>query len=49
MELMNECLNAFHTEMVVIVGACSLTFREFCACGDPEFFGKRTPLLVDSG
>ena len=35
---------AHSTDMVLLVGTCSLTFREFCACGAPEFFGKKDPI-----
>ena len=41
MELMDKCLIAFRIEMVAIRDACSLTFREFRACGAHEFLGKK--------
>ena len=33
MELLDECLSSFHSNMVALIGARSLTFREFQACG----------------
>ena len=41
MQLMNEHLSALCTEIVGLVGARSLNFREICSCGAPEFFGKK--------
>ena len=48
MGILNERLGAFHTEIMEIVGAHTLSFRESHACGALEFFG-RTPLLVGDG
>lgn len=43
MELLYEHMGTFRTEVVAMVGAHSLTFQEFHACGDPKFFGKKDP------
>lgn len=45
-ELMDERLGAFRTEMVAMVVARSLTFRGFRACGAHEFFMKKDPIVT---
>ena len=44
MEILNERIGAFCHEMISIVGARSLMFREFRSCGSPEFFGMMDPI-----
>ena len=44
-ELLDEHLGAFRTEILAIVGACTLTFLEFHVRGDPEFFRKKHPVV----
>ena len=41
---MDERLSAFHSEIVVLIGAHLLTFREFRACGAPDYFGEKDPI-----
>ena len=41
MELLDERLGAFHVEIRAMVGARSLNFWEFRACGASEIFGKK--------
>ena len=42
MEILDEHLGAFRSEMV---GACTLTFREFWACETLDFFGNKDPIV----
>lgn len=39
-----ERLVTFRTYIVAIMGAHSLCFHEFRACGDPKFFGEKDPI-----
>ena len=41
LEISVEWLSAFRSEMVALVGARSLTFREFQACGTPDYHGVK--------
>ena len=43
-EILDEHLDTFRTEMVAMVGARSLTFREFRVCGAPKFFRTKGPI-----
>ena len=47
MELLDERLSAFHTEVAAMIGSRTLTFREFRACGSPDYHGARTLLLAE--
>ena len=44
MEILDECIGDFRSEMVEIMGALTLTFHEFQECGPPEFFAKKEPI-----
>ena len=44
MEVLEERLGSIHFEMVALVGARTLTFRDFRPCGAPEFFGEKDPI-----
>ena len=44
MEILDERLGAFHTKVVSMVGARSLTFQDFRAYGAPEFFIMKDPI-----
>ena len=47
MELLDESIGAFRAEIMVgQLGAQTPSFREFKACGAPEFFGAND--LIDS-
>ncbi|XP_023742111.3 receptor-like protein EIX2 [Lactuca sativa] len=41
LELMDEKLGAFRTEIIAMMGARTLKFREFRACGAPDYNGDR--------
>ena len=43
-ELMDERLSVFHTEVAAMMGSCMLKFREFRACGDLDYQGARGPI-----
>ena len=45
-EILDECLDAFHVGITVVVGAHTLSFREFLACGTPAFHGKRDLIVI---
>ena len=34
----------FHSKMVMMIGARTLTLQEFRACGAPRFCGKKDPI-----
>lgn len=44
MEILDEHLGKFHTELVAMVSARSLNFRECRAYGAPKFFGIKDPI-----
>ena len=43
MEILDERMGAFRTEMMGIMGAHTLSFHEFHACGAPKFFWVEGP------
>lgn len=45
MEIQDERLGAFCSEMVAMVGACTLNFQEFHACRAPDFFRRKEPIV----
>ena len=49
LELLDERLSAFHTEVAAMMGPHTLTFREFKACGAPDYHGLRAPLRALDG
>ena len=44
LEILDERLGAFRTEIMDLMGACTMTFREFRACGAPDYHGAREPI-----
>lgn len=44
LEVLEERLSSFRSKMMAIVGAQSFTFREFRACGAPEYHGDKEPI-----
>ena len=44
LEILDERLGAFRTELMAMLGAHTLTFREFRACGAPDYHGARDPI-----
>ena len=44
LEFMDEKLSTFRAEMTAIIGSRILTFREFGACGAPDYHGARDPI-----
>lgn len=42
---LDSCLETFDIEMLAVVRDRTLTFWGFCACGAPEFFGVRHPII----
>lgn len=44
-QMLDDHLGTLHTEIVAMVGARSVTFREFHACEATEFFGKKEPIV----
>ena len=44
LELLDERLSAFCTEVAVMMGSCMLTFREFRAFGAPDYQRDRDPI-----
>ena len=44
LEILHERLGAFRTEMMALLGVRTLTFREFRACGAPDYHGARDPV-----
>ena len=49
LEILDERLGTFRTEMAAMVGARTMTFREFRACGALDYHGDRDPSLVAGG
>ena len=43
-EILNERLGLIHIEMVAMMGAHTLTFREFRACGASDYHGAKDPI-----
>ena len=43
LEIVDERVGVFRAKIMVIIGACTLTLREFCACGAHAFHGEREP------
>ena len=44
LEILDERLGAFRTEMMALMGTRTLTFRDFRACGAPDYHGARDPI-----
>ena len=44
LEMMDERLSTFRTEMAAMMWSRTLTFREFRACGAPDYHGARDPI-----
>ena len=44
MEILDECMSTLRTKILAIMGACTLSFRKFHACGAPKFFGEKDPI-----
>ena len=44
LNILDERLSSFCSEMVALVGVCSLTFKEFGECGAPDYFGEKDPI-----
>ena len=44
LEILDERLGAFHVEVMVIVGARTLSFSEFRASEASAFYGEREPI-----
>lgn len=44
LEILDERLGAFRTKMMALLGARTLTFREFRAYGAPNYHGARDPI-----
>ena len=44
LEMLDERLGAFRIEMVGMIWVRTLTFREFSACGAPDYHGARDPI-----
>ena len=49
LEILDERLSAFRTEMAAMIESRTLTFREFIACGAPDYQGPETPLRIPDG
>ena len=45
MEVLEQSLGSFRSEMVALIRVHSLTFREFRACGAPEYFREKDPIM----
>ena len=45
LELLDERLSAFRTKVAAMMGSRTLTFREFRACGAPDYHGARDPIV----
>ena len=43
-ELLEERLGSFCSNKVALIGACSLTFKEFRACGAPDYYRDKDPI-----
>ena len=44
LELMEEKLGTFRAKVAAMMGSHTLTFREFRACGAPDYHGARDPI-----
>ena len=44
LEVLEERLSSYCSEMMTIAGARSLTFRELRACGAPDYHGEKDPI-----
>ena len=44
LELMDERLSTFRAEVAAMMGSHTLTFRDFRACGAPDYHGARDPI-----
>ena len=44
MELLDERLSAFRTKVAAMMGSLTLTFRDFRACGAPDYHRARDPI-----
>ena len=44
LEVRDERLSSFYSEMMALAGACSLTVRDFRACGAPIYHGVKDPI-----
>ena len=44
MEILDERLSAFCTEIAAMIGTCTLMFREFRACGAPDYHEAKGPI-----
>ena len=44
LEHLDEKLGAFRTEIAAMMGSCTFNFREFRACGAPDYHGARDPI-----
>ena len=44
LEILDERLGAYRTEMMALMGARTLTFRESRACRAPDYHGARDPI-----
>ena len=45
LEVLEEQLSLFHSEMTAITRARSLTFKEFGPCGAPDYHGEKDPIV----
>lgn len=43
LEVLDERLSSFRSDMTALVGARSLTFRACRACGTPDYHGEKDP------
>ena len=46
LEWLKEWFSTFRTEMAALMGSRTLTFREFTACGAPDYHGDRDPIAT---
>ena len=44
LELLDERLSLFRIEVVAMMGSHTLTFKDFRACGAPDYHGAREPI-----
>ena len=44
LELLDDGLSAFRNEVAAMIGSHKLTFREFGACGAPDYHGDQDPI-----
>ena len=45
LELLDERLSAFRTEVAAMLGSLTLTFKDFRACGAPDYHGAQDPIV----